>query len=209
MKETQPTAQSTPAVDIADEELLQRFRQRGDLEAFDQLVHRYEGELYRYLRRYVGDSQLAEDLFQATFLKVYQQSHQFHAGRRVRPWLYSIATHQAIDWLRKMGRRPAVSLDQPGDAGEQSDDGTLLDLLEAETPTPEIQAETKERAERVRRTVNELPENLRIVAVLVFFQGLKYSEVAEVLGIPTGTVKSRVHSALVKLNTAWRHQQPA
>jgi RNA polymerase sigma-70 factor (ECF subfamily) len=209
MKKPHPTATTVQTAAIADEELLERFRQDGDLEAFDQLVHRYEGELYRYLRHYVGDSQIAEDLFQATFLKVYQRADQFRAGGRLRPWLYSIATHQAIDWLRKSGRRPALSLDRAAETGEETGVGKLLDLLEADTPTPAMQVEINERAERVQRTVNELPEHLRAVAVLIFFQGLKYSEVAEVLGIPLGTVKSRVHSALVQLNEAWRHQQPA
>lgn len=194
---------------VSDEELLLRFREQGDVRAFDQLVHRYEGELYRYLHHYVGDSQAAEDLFQATFLKVYQKADQFESGRRIRPWLYSIATHLAIDWFRKAERRRAVSLDrQHAEGVSETDDGTLLELLEAATPGPASEAEARERRERVRQTVDQLPEELRAAAILVFFQGLKYAEVAEILDIPLGTVKSRIHSALKRLNTAWRHQQP-
>jgi RNA polymerase sigma-70 factor (ECF subfamily) len=83
-----------------DEDLLLRFS-RGDTSAFGELVRRYERELYGYLRRYLGDANLAEDVFQNTFLQLYLKSNQYEAGRPVRPWLYTIATHQA------MARRPA------------------------------------------------------------------------------------------------------
>src|SRR3954469_20497923 len=99
----------------SDEVLLSRYRDEGRTEDFDELVHRYENELYRYLARYLGDSSLAEDVFQNTFLQVHLKRGLYEDGRPVRPWLYSIATHQAVDSLRKAGRHPTVSLDQrPG-----------------------------------------------------------------------------------------------
>src|SRR2546423_1852809 len=85
-------------------------------EAFGFLVRRYERELYGYLRRYLQDATLAEDVFQNTFLQVYIKSGQYEAGRPVRPWLYTIATHQAIDALRRNGRHQAVSLDETREA---------------------------------------------------------------------------------------------
>src|SRR3989304_4903459 len=85
----------------SDELLLRRYRDKGDRAAFEELVHRYERELYSYLRRYLGDADLAEDVFQTTFLQVHQKCSQFQDGRSFRPWLYTIATHQAIDALRK------------------------------------------------------------------------------------------------------------
>src|SRR3954467_14359447 len=94
-----------------DEELLERFR-RGEADLFGVLVRRYERELYGYLRRYLGDAALAEDVFQNTFLQLYVKSGQYEKGRPVRPWLYTIATHQAIDALRRNGRHQAVSLEQ-------------------------------------------------------------------------------------------------
>lgn len=201
-----PGSRSQPT----DEELLLRFRDQGDQAAFDQLVHRYERELYSYLRRYLGNPDAAEDVFQGAFLRLYQKADQYQPGRRVRPWLYSIATHLAIDWLRKAGRRRAVSLNRReyGD-GETEGAAALLDMLEAETPGPAANVEFEERREWARRAVDELPEHLRAVVLLVFFQGLKYTEVAEALDIPVGTVKSRLHAALVKLNAAWRQQQSA
>ena len=93
--------QSTDALNAcSDEELLERFRHEQP-EAFGLLVRRYERELYGYLLRYLGDASLAEDVFQNTFLQLYVKSGQYEPGRPVRPWLYTIATHQAIDALRE------------------------------------------------------------------------------------------------------------
>src|SRR6478736_4334494 len=96
-----------------DEALMTRYRDQGRTADFDQLVHRYEPELYRYLARYLGDSSLAQDVFQNTFLQVHLKRGLYEDGRPFRPWLYAIATHQAVDTRRKVGRHPTVSLDQP------------------------------------------------------------------------------------------------
>src|SRR5436305_265770 len=120
---------------LSDEELLSRYRDEGRPEDFDALVHRYERELFRYLARYLGDPALADDVFQNTFLQVHLKRGLYEDGRPVRPWLYSIATHQAIDALRKAGRHSTVSLDQRGGSGE-SDPGALVDLLVSGTPGP-------------------------------------------------------------------------
>ena len=96
---------------LSDEDLLARFR-RGQREVFGTLVRRYQRELYGYLRRYLGDPHLADDVFQTTFVQVFAKAGQYEPGRPVRPWLYAIATNQAIDALRRAGRHPAVSLEQ-------------------------------------------------------------------------------------------------
>src|SRR5439155_27373982 len=95
---------------LSDEELVDHYR-AGVGRAFTELVHRYERELYNYLRRYLGDATLAEDVFQNTFLQFHLKLDLYEKGRLVRPWLYTIATHQAIDALRKAGRHHAVSID--------------------------------------------------------------------------------------------------
>jgi RNA polymerase sigma-70 factor (ECF subfamily) len=182
----------------SDEDLMARFRS-GETAAFSALVRRYERELYGYLRRYVGDGNLAEDVFQNTFLQVYLKSGQYEVGRRVRPWLYTIATHQAVDALRRNGRRQAVSLELAREAGPDGEADCLAATLEGRDPSPFETASGLEQAERVRAAVNRLPEFLRRVLLLAYYQGLKYREVAEVMDIPVGTVKSRLHAALVKL----------
>src|SRR5213080_747574 len=121
---------SDPLDNCSDEDLLAQFR-RGRSEAFGVLVQRYERELYGYLRRYLGDATLAEDVFQNAFLQLYKKLHQYEAGRPVRPWLYTIATHQAIDALRRNARHQSVSLDQNQQETGEGELRSLLELLEA------------------------------------------------------------------------------
>lgn len=193
---------SDPKIACSDEELLERFR-RGQTEAFGLLVRRYERELFGYLRRYLGDNSLAEDVFQNTFLQLYVKSGQYEPGRPVRPWLYTIATHQAIDALRRNSRHQAVSLDETrSDAGDGELVG-LMELLESRGPAPLEAANEVERREQVRAGVDRLPDFLKQVLILAYYQGLKYREIADILDIPVGTVKSRLHAALVKLQESW------
>jgi RNA polymerase sigma-70 factor (ECF subfamily) len=187
---------------LTDEELLAGYCQSGDRDLFTELVQRYERELYSYLRRYLGDAEMAEDAFQAAFLQVHLKCKHFEEGRSFRPWLYTIATNQAIDAQRRSRRHRMVSLDRAGQAdGEEV--GKLLDLLTSHEESPAAQLTADERKEWIGRALDELPEPLRDVVHLVYFQDLKYREAAESLGIPVGTVKSRMHAAVAKLNAAW------
>jgi len=186
----------------SDEQLLLRSR-RGDTKAFACLVHRYERELYGYLRRYLGDASLAEDVFQNTFLQLYLKSGQYQPGNPVRPWLYTIATHQAIDALRRNNRHQAVSLDEFREASGEGDCQRLLELLEDREPGPQEEAHSQEQREKVRAGVDQLPDFLRQVLVMAYYQGMKYREIADLLAIPVGTVKSRLHAALVRLHEVW------
>jgi len=195
-------APSRPLTECSDEELLISF-QRGARDAFGLLVRRYERELYGYLRRYLGDANLADDVFQNTFLQLYTKVDTYQIGRPVRPWLYTIATHQAIDAMRRAGRHQALSLEQQRERGADGEVRTLIGMLEAQDPGPRDLAQLEERRLSVRASVDRLPEFLRQVVVLAYYQGLKYREIAEVLAIPVGTVKSRLHAALVKLQEAW------
>jgi RNA polymerase sigma-70 factor (ECF subfamily) len=166
-------------------------------------VRRYERELYGYLRRYLGDANLADDVFQNTFLQLYTKIATYEPGRPVRPWLYTIATHQAIDALRRNGRHQALSLDQHRDEPDGGDPQCLTAGLESPTPGPLDLAQGEERRRHVRAAVDRLPDFLRQVVILAYYQGLKYREVADILRIPVGTVKSRLHAALQKLQEVW------
>jgi RNA polymerase sigma-70 factor (ECF subfamily) len=185
---------------LSDEELMVRYREEGRAEVFNELVRRYERELYRYLARYLGDPSLAEDVFQNTFLQVHLKRGLFENGRPFRPWLYAIATHQAVDSLRKVGRHPTVSLDQrvSGGSGE-AEAGNLIDLLVGEEDGPLSHLQDAERQQWVRESIARLPETLRQTLILAYHQDLKYREIAEIQKIPVGTVKSRLHAALEKL----------
>lgn len=193
--------------DVSDEELLARYRDRGDVAAFEALIHRYERPLFGYLSRYLHSATLAEEVFQATFFRVHQQCSAFTMGRRLRPWIYSIATHQAIDALRKEKRHRAVSLDEEQGPGN-AEAAKLVELLESRIPSPPERLELRERAQWTRQAVDGLADEVRVVILLIFFQGLTYREAAETLDIPIGTVKTRVHRALLRLNELWWKDHP-
>ena len=185
---------------ISDEDLFGRYRDSASPDDFNELVRRYERELFRYLARYLGNPALAEDVFQNTFLQVHLKRGLYEDGRPVRPWLYSIATHQAVDALRKAGRHPTVSLDRRVTSnGGESDPGSLIDLLVGEGSAPLAELQEQERREWVTKSVEKLPDTLRQTLILAYYQDLKYREIAEILKIPVGTVKSRLHAALAKL----------
>jgi RNA polymerase sigma-70 factor (ECF subfamily) len=185
---------------ISDEDLFSRYRDSASPDDFNELVRRYERELFRYLTRYLGNPSLAEDVFQNTFLQVHLKRALYEDGRPVRPWLYSIATHQAVDALRKAGRHPTVSLDRRvASSGGESDPGSLVDLLVGDESAPLAEMQEQERRAWVTRSIDKLPETLRQTLVLAYYQDLKYREIAEILKIPVGTVKSRLHAALAKL----------
>ena len=199
-------ADSDPWADWSDEDLLLEYRAVGDRLAFEELVHRYERELYNYLRQYLGDAQMAEDTFQAAFLQVHLKCEKFEPGRKVRPWLYTVATNQAIDAQRRNRRHRMVSLDRRTGGHDGEDDaGALVELIDGEEVGPADRLESAEQRRSVRRAVDRLPDSLRQVLLLVYYQGLKYREAADVLSIPVGTVKSRLHAAIRRLEHSLTH----
>ncbi len=189
---------------LTDEELLVRYRQAGDRDAFAQLVKRYERELYSYLRRYLGDAELAEDVFQAAFLQVHLKCDSFQEGRRFRPWLYAVATNQAIDAQRRGRRHRMASLD--GGADADPDAGRLMDTLESQEVDPLENVSRQEGGARVQQALDGLSDQMRTVVHLVYYQGMKYREAAEVLSVPVGTVKSRLHAAIQKLSDVYESE---
>ncbi len=210
-KETQTTSKplshsTAMLVDYSgrtDEELLLEYRTTEDSVVFTELVSRYQRELFNYLRRFLGGAAKAEDVFQQTFLQVHVKCELFQAGRKFRPWLYTIATNQAIDYQRRNRRHRRLSLDQSrSSSGEEL--GSLMEVVSSQDSGPDAKAESVERAEWVRSAVGNLPDSLQSAVQLVYFRGMKYSDAAQVLSIPVGTIKSRLHSALKSLGQSWR-----
>lgn len=195
-------AQSTRLAEVADEQLLLDYQKSGEQELLSELVHRYERELFNYLRRFLGDASLAEDAFQATFMQVHLKCQSFDGSRRVRPWLYTVATNQAIDIQRRNKRHQIVSLDRPQRA-EHTEVGSLISLLVSNDPSPSDRFDLRERVEWLRDAVSRLPEQLESAISLVYFRGMKYREAAKELAVPVGTVKSRLHSAVQQLGQQW------
>ena len=192
-----------PVEEPSDEQLMQAYVEGKD-SCFAVLVGRYQRELFSYLRRMLVDATLAEDVFQNTFMQVHLKQRLYQAGRPFRPWLYTIATHQAIDALRRNRRHRRTSLDTERDAFQDGTPASLLDMLEAQVPDPHSLAEHNERGELVRGVVDRLADHLRSVVVLSYYQGMKYKEIAQILDIPVGTVKSRLHAAIQRLGKEWQ-----
>jgi RNA polymerase sigma-70 factor (ECF subfamily) len=190
---------------LTDEELFRQFRDSGDAGAYETLVHRYEQPLFGYLTRYLGSAELAEDVFQATFLRMYLKSDQFEDGRAFRPWIYAIATHKAIDVQRHERRHRHV--DQARGPA-QRDGHSQLETVAARGRSPDEQVGDREEGCRMQAAVQKLSEVQRRAVQLVYEQGLAYRDAAVLMGVPVGTVKSRLHSALLTLARVWGVEPP-
>ncbi len=202
-KTRQPNRTCPLSPERRDEQLLATYAQTGSREAFEELVGLYQRGIYHYLCNCLGDAQLAEDASQNTFLQLHRKCRQFEPGRRLRPWLYTIAGNQAVDLLRRNRRHKAVSLNTVvGDAGADDQRRPLGDLLETNDVDSSQRLELNEDRERTRLAVQKIPAKARQVLVLVVYQGLPYRKAAETLGIPLGTVKSRMNKALRNLHAA-------
>lgn len=199
--ETSLSAAEASLSAYADEELVQLYQESGDRGVFESLMRRYQREIYSYLRRYVGNAEMAEDAFQGTFLQVHLKCSQFDPERRFRPWLYAIATNQAIDVQRRNKRHRMASLDRT--AHSEDGDGNWSEKLVGEAPDPLAEASVRENGEWIRSAVDDLSDSMKRVVQLVYYQGMKYREAADVLGIPVGTVKSRLHAAVQRLSLQW------
>jgi len=171
-----------------DELLMEAYRD-GDSSAFPLLVHRYHSLLYGYLMRMLNNSEIAEDCFQETFLRVHRKAHTYRTGARFKNWLYTIATRIAIDSVRHAARRPqteSFELDEPAqmDGRDPSEDAARNELKQT-----------------VQAALETLPPQQRAALVLAYYQGHTYPEVAQIMGCSLGTVKTHMSRALKKLST--------
>lgn len=196
-----PNTDSARAEKVSDEQLLLRYVQ-GDVSAFEELVNRYRRELYNFLARFLGDAALAEDVFQETFLQVHLSAGGFDTTRRLKPWMFTIAANKARDALRSRSRRSAAELD--AEIGGGTEDATrFIDLMPGSIPRPEETLQNQESAQSVQTIVQQMPENLRSVLLLSYFHQFPYKEIADILKVPLGTVKSRLHVAVKEFARRW------
>jgi RNA polymerase sigma-70 factor (ECF subfamily) len=189
----------------SDSDLLVRHIE-GDPTAFETLVERYRRELFNFLARFTGDRALAEDIFQEAFLQVHLASGSFDTSRRLKPWLFTIAANKARDALRKRSRRQAAPLDATV-AGSENERTSYADLLPADIPAPDESLLNLETRKGVQSIVEQMPETLRAVLMLSYFNSFAYKEIADILDIPLGTVKSRLHAAVKHFAEKWKKLQ--
>lgn len=187
---------------LTDAELLNRFRQ-GEESAFRELVNRYKNSLYAFLRRFINQQDLVEDVFQDTFLQLFTSRDSFDAERPLRPWLFTIAANKAKDALRKMHRQNAVEMGTIAESGDVSLD-EVVNLLTSYNSTPDNELGQEETARKVRDVIGSMPENLRAILILAYFEQFSYKQMSEILSIPIGTVKSRLHTAVSYFTKKWK-----
>ena len=171
-----------------DQQLVQRA-QRGDLRAFDLLVLKYQGRIAALVSRYVSDAGEVEDVTQEAFIKAYRALGKFRGDSAFYTWLYRIAANAAKNHLVAKGRRPGA--DATIEDAEGFDEGGML----SESASPEALAMGGELAEVVESALNALPDELKAALMLREFDGLSYDDIADVLGCPVGTVRSRIFRA--------------
>ena len=188
--------------ELSDAELLSRSAV-GDEAAFRELVNRYKNGLYAFLRKFLNRHDLVEDVFQETFLQLYTSQASFDPSRPLRPWLFTIAANKAKDALRKMQRTAAVPIGSMTSPEEMSFNDAL-NVLTAEEERPYEELQRDETAESVRRIIADMPENLREILIMAYFNKFSYKQMAQVLSIPIGTVKSRLHTAVGRFAKEWK-----
>jgi RNA polymerase sigma-70 factor (ECF subfamily) len=188
--------QSTPF----DEETLIHHAMKGDLESFNQLVLHYQDMAYNHAYALLGNPDQAEDAVQESFIKAFQAMQGFR-GVSFRGWLLKIVTNSAYDWLRRSQRHPMQPLFPEDENGEEIESPAWI-----VDPTASVQerVEGNEISQAIYRMLDELPEVYRSVLTLIDVNELDYAEAAEVLGVPIGTVKSRLARARLKMQSKLR-----
>ena len=183
--------------EVSDSELVRRCM-RGDDDAYRLLVQRHERPVYHIIWRMVANTEDARDLTQETFVKVFRALDQFDQNRTFSYWINKIAANQAIDFLRKRRLR-TVSIDVDPD-----DDERRPPILRDGAPLPDRLLEQHKTREYLGRLVERLAPHYRVVVHLRHHQQRSYEEIAEMLDLPLGTVKARLHRAHHQLRTWMR-----
>jgi RNA polymerase sigma-70 factor, ECF subfamily len=188
--------------DSAEASLIRAARE-GDLHAFNCLVLDHQDSLYGWVVSLVQDEALADDVTQAAFITAYEKINQFKGGS-FRAWLFMIARNRSIDEMRRLKRRPALSLDAPAREAEEADSEWMISLADHK-PLPEQVLEQSEQAWQIEQMLRQLPDISQQVLRLVDMEGMDYQEAANILGLPLGTVKSRLVRARLKLRDLLLH----
>jgi len=166
--------------------------QRGDREAFAELVERYTPAIYNFILRTVRDETEAEDLVQNTFVQVWKSAKRYRVSAKFSTWLYTIARNLALNELRRRGRHRAESLDAPHPDFEEL---PLHQVEDEETLNPPQQLAREELFAKVEEAIRDLPENQRTALLLCREEDVSYEEIAEILGVSLSATKSIIHRA--------------
>ncbi|ARA92055.1 RNA polymerase subunit sigma-24 [Rhodothermaceae bacterium RA] len=180
---------------MSDEDLMEQF-QAGTVEAFNILVDRYSERLTHYLYGFLGDMKRCEDLLQETFLRVYRNRHSYQRIAKFSTWLYTIAGNLARSEYRKRKRRRMYSIQSVN-----RDDEEYEMEIPDESFSPDRYAESTIQDQYIQNALKQIPESFREVVILRDVQQLAYEEIAQITGLPMGTVKSRINRGRTKLQS--------
>lgn len=187
---------------VEDTELVERCK-RGDRGAYDELMRRHQDRVFNVIYRCVGDREDAGDIAQEVFIRAFRAMHGFHGEAAVSTWLHRIAVNEVINHRRRAGAKRKIRTVQiergnPDPEGHASDDPP-----DTSTEPSKIMAE-KEREQLIQDAIDSLDDDHRTVVVLKDIEGYRYEEIAEIIGCPRGTVKSRLHRARLELREKLR-----
>ena len=187
---------------LADEDLLARFN-AGEARAFEVLMERYKRPIFNFILRSVRDREQAAEIHQDVFLRVIQRSADFKGESKVSTWLYTIARNLCIDTSRKMVFRRHRSLDAPGRGGGGDEEGpAMVDRVAGAEIGSDRRAISKEIRAKVADAIEALPAEQREVFLMREVQNLPFKDIADIVGVPENTVKSRMRYALERLQEA-------
>jgi RNA polymerase sigma-70 factor (ECF subfamily) len=174
-------------------------------DAFEALSTRYREIIYRHVLSTVHDSDATEDVVQEVFLRIWTHAEQWNGRGTFKAWLFRIATNLALNYLRTVKRRRQQSLEMPSDPLDEDDESSIPEWMANHAlPGPDVILELGERSKLLQQLVNGLPEEKREVFRLIHDDEMEMRQVAETLGIPEGTVKSRLYYANRRLAREWR-----
>lgn len=180
---------------FADDQVLIERAQKGDRDALDQLIRKYEKRAYQYAYRLTSNSDEACDVVGDAFVRIHSAMRNFKGNSAFTTWMYRILTNCFLDLRKRDRSRPSVSLE----SALQTEDGNLERQFESDEPTPDEVAERNQRERSVESAVAMLPEYQRAMVTLYHGENLSYEEIAEALDLPIGTVKSRLNRARLSL----------
>jgi RNA polymerase sigma-70 factor (ECF subfamily) len=184
---------------LSDEQAMWRVQAHDDPDAFARLVTRWQEPIRGLCTRMTGDPHRGEDLAQEAFARLFAKRKEYQPRARFSTYLWRIALNLSYDELRRVKRHPEVALDPTAPESDAATVAPWADVGPAPSPTPAAAALASEEAALVREALLALPELYRSVVVLRHYENLKFCEISEVLGIPEGTVKSRMAEALAQL----------
>jgi RNA polymerase sigma-70 factor, ECF subfamily len=182
--------------DTADEDLMGQY-QRGEVRAFEVLLSRHRKPVYNFILRFVGDRETAEDLLQEAFMRVIKGAEAYKRHAKFTTWLYTIARNLCVDQTRRRKHRKHASLDAPLDASDES--GTLLDVIPSNEMASDRKSVNKQLHQTMHRAIEALSEEQREVFLMRELLDMPFRQIADVVGVPENTVKSRMRYALEKL----------